>query len=282
MGDVSFGHRTWTSEPRPGALAAYRAVLASRIRAQRSYRTSFAVDMVGAMTVSIVELIELAVIFGSVGTLGGLDVRAGLLVFGIAETSFALADLVVGHLDRLPRYLRAGTWDVFCIRPQPLLLQLITSDISLKRLARVGVGVACIVGALIVNDIDWTAGRAGMLALALTFAPLLYAALFVSAAGVQFVLVNGAEFTNAFTYGGRYAGTQPASVWPRSLAAVFGFLVPVAFTAYLPALVILGLPGGGFLPAWLAWFLPLAAAWCWLVAMTLWHFGVRHYQGGGG
>ena len=62
---------------------------------------------------------------------------------------------------------------MFCIRPQPLLLQLITSDISLKRLARVGVGVACIVGALIVNDIDWTAGRAGMLALALIRPPAL-------------------------------------------------------------------------------------------------------------
>jgi ABC-2 type transport system permease protein len=63
---------------------------------------------------------------------------------------------------------------------------------------------------------------------------------------------------------------------------LFGYLVPVVFTAYLPTLALLDLPGPSGLPAWLAWLTPVAAAWVWLLAFALWRWGTAHYQGGGG
>jgi ABC-2 type transport system permease protein len=83
-------------------------------------------------------------------------------------------------------------------------------------------------------------------------------------------------------YGGRYAASQPASVWQRPVKAVFGFLFPMAFTAYLPVVTLLELPSGGWLPAWTGWCAPVAAAWTWTLALLTWRVGVRHYQGGGG
>ena len=47
---------------------------------------------------------------------------------------------------------------------------------------------------------------------------------------------------------------------------LFTFVIPATLTAYLPALLILGLPGPAFLPAWLGWFAPLFAGWIWLLA----------------
>jgi len=64
----------------------------------------------------------------------------------MADMTFALADLSFGHLDTLPDFLRAGTLDVFYLRPQPILLQLITSDISLRRLARAMTTTRCRAG----------------------------------------------------------------------------------------------------------------------------------------
>ena len=55
--------------------------------------------------------------------------------------------------------LRAGTLDVFYLRPQPLLLQLVTSDVSLRRLARAAVGVAALVVGLVVNDVAASPGH---------------------------------------------------------------------------------------------------------------------------
>jgi ABC-2 type transport system permease protein len=262
--------------------APYRAVLASRMRSQRSYRANFLLDLVSSVLVGLVELAEVWVVFRSVGSLGGLDLGAVVLVFGVADVAFSLADLAFGHCDTIPTYLRAGTLDVFYLRPQPLLLQLITSDISLRRLARAAVGVAALVAGIAMNDVAWDVRAVALLVLAVLSAVVTFAAMFVWAGGAQFYLIDGAEATNAFVYGGRYAATQPASVWSRPLVVVFGFFFPMAFTAYLPVVTLLGLPAPDWMPGWLGWCAPLAAAWAWVLALVTWRAGVRHYQGGGG
>lgn len=263
-------------------LSPYRAVLASRMRSQRSYRANFALDLASSLLVGVVELAEVWVVFHAVGSLGGLDVTAALLVFGLADLAFSLADLAFGHCDTLPTYLRAGTLDVFYLRPQPLLAQLVTSEISLRRLARAGVGAVALGAGLVLNPVPWDAGAVALLVLAVVSGIATFAAMFVWAGGAQFYLVDGAEATNGFVYGGRYAATQPASVWGRPLVVVFGFFFPMAFTAYLPVVTLLGLSGPDWMPGWLGWCAPLAAVWAWVLALLTWRAGVRHYQGGGG
>jgi len=265
-----------------GRLRPYRAVLSSRVRSQRAYRASFATDLAGSGLVGAVELAEVWVLFHNVTALGGLRFNQILLVFGLADLAFSLADLSCGHLDTLPAYIRAGTLDVFYLRPQPVLLQLITSDIALRRLARAGVGLASLSAGLVTSGAPWGPRTAALLALGLASGYATFAGLFVWAAGLQFFLLDGAEMTNAFVYGGRYAATQPAAVWTRPLKAVFGFFFPMAFTAYLPALAILRLPGPPWLPSWLGWCGPAAAAWTWAMGLLCWRWGMRRYQGGGG
>lgn len=260
----------------------YRAVLASRVRAQRAYRAGFALDLASSLLVGLVELAEVWIIFHNVRVLGGLDFHAILLVFGLSNIAFSVGDLLVGHLDTLPTYIRAGTLEAFYLRPLPVLAQLMTSEISLRRLTRIGVAAVCLGFGLTLNDIAWSAANVALLVITVVFGAAIFAGLFVCAASLQFFLVNGAELTNSFTYGGSYAASQPASVFPTPLKLVFGYLVPVAFTAYLPTLAVLGLPGPAGLPAGLAWFIPVAAAWVWGLAAVLWRCGIKHYQGGGG
>ncbi|MCM3883051.1 ABC transporter permease [Frankia sp. R82] len=263
-------------------LRPYRVVLASRARSQTAYRANFALDLVSSLLAAVVELAEIWVLFHAVTRLGGLEFQQMLLVFGLADLAFSLADLTFGHCDELSDYLRAGTLDVFYLRPQPLLLQLVTCDISLRRLARASVGVGALGAGLAVNDIAWGASSVALVVVALVSGVAMFAALFVWAAGAQFFLIDGAEMTNAVTYGGRYAATQPASVWSRPVRAVFGFAVPMAFTGFLPTLRLLGLPGPAWFPTWLGWCGPLAALWVWGMALLSWRWGVRHYRSGGG
>lgn len=265
-----------------GDLAAYRAVLASRVRSQRAYRANFYLDLGSSALIGLIELAEVWLLFRSVPSLGGLTFAHILLVFGLGDLCYSLADMVFGHCDTLPTYLRAGTLDVFYLRPQPLLLQLIASDITLRRLTRAAVGLVAAVVAVSINDVHWSLAKVAVVALVLTCSTAIYAAMYVWAAGVQFFVIDGAELTNAFVYGGRYASTQPASIWSQSLRVLFGFVFPLAFTAYVPVLYLLDLPGPwGFSPE-LVWCLPLLAAWTWTFALLMWRAGTRHYQGGGG
>ncbi|WP_063021647.1 ABC transporter permease [Nocardia niwae] len=260
----------------------YVAVLRSRIRAQRSYRLSFATELSSAFLVGLVELAEVWLIFRTARVLGGLDLDGALLLFGLSNTSFALSQVLFGHLDTLPVLIRMGQLDAYHLRPQPLLLQLITSDVSLRRFARAAVSIVALAVGLTRNDIAWNATTAILLTLTLLGGIALFGGVFVCAAGLQFYLIDGSELTNSFTYGGSFAATQPASVFPTPMRLLFGFAIPVAFTAYLPTLALLRLPGPPLLPTWLAWLTPVAALWVWLLALTLWRSGTRHYQGGGG
>ncbi|MFI9504838.1 ABC transporter permease [Nocardia sp. NPDC052566] len=260
----------------------YAAVLRSRIRAQRMYRLSFASEVFSAFLIGLVEFAEVWVIFDKVGVLGGLDLNGALLLFGLSNTGFALAQVLFGHLDTLPALIRLGQLDAYHLRPQPLLLQLITSDISLRRFARAAVAIAILGLGLWRNDIHWGPAPSALLILTLVGGIALFGGVFVCAAGLQFFLIEGSELTNSFTYGGSFAAMQPASVFPTPLKLLFGFAIPVSFTAYLPTIALLDLPGPPLLPSWLAWLIPVAAGWVWFVAMGLWRIGTRHYQGGGG
>lgn len=260
----------------------YAAVLRSRIRAQQAYRLSFVSEVFSAFLIGLVEFAEVWVIFHNVRVLGGLDLNAALLLFGFGQSTFALAQVLFGHLDTLPTLIRMGQLDAYHLRPQPLLLQLITSDISLRRFARAAVALVVLGFGFLRNDIDWNAAAFGLVLLTLIGGIALFGGIFVCAAGLQFYLIDGAELTNSFTYGGSFAAVQPATVFPTPLKLLFGFAIPVCFTAYLPTIALLGLPGPALLPAWLAWLTPLAVLWVWLLALSFWRFGTRHYQGGGG
>ncbi len=263
-------------------LPAYRALVGSRVDAQLGYRAGFALDVLGSIGIGVLEASEIYVLFHNVDTLGGLSLGPALLVFALANLSFSLADVVTGHLDELPRFIRTGTLDAMLLRPLPVLAQLVTSDISLRRLGRAGLALVVLVVALPMAVQDWTPPVVAMVVLAPLTGTAIFAALFTAAAGAQFWLVDGAELTNAFTYGSSYVASYPASVLAAPVRAFFSFVVPAAFTSYLPALVITGLPGPAGLPAGLGWWAPVAAAAAWAAAWALWRAGLRHYTGAGG
>jgi ABC-2 type transport system permease protein len=267
---------------RPSELAAHRAVLVSRLRAQVAYRTSFGFDIAASVMLGLADLTEVYILFHNVKALGGLDFRGALLVFGLSRTGFAIANAVAGQLDSIPTYIRAGTLDVLLLRPQPVLAQILTGDVQLRRLGSMVVALSALAAALGRGGITWTPAKVALLALTPLVSAVLFAGLFLAAGAAQFWLVDAAEVTNSFTYGSSYAGSFSSAVLPMPLRLLFAFAIPAAFTAYLPVLVILDLPGPAGLPAWLGWCAPAAAVFGWAVALGAWRAGLRHYTGAGG
>jgi len=265
-----------------GDLAAYRAVLGARLRSQLAYRTSFWLDVFGAVMVAVTDFTEIYVIFHNVPTLGGLDLPAAMLVFGLATIGFAFANMVCGELDTMPQFIRTGTLEVMLLRPLPLLAQLITADVRLKRIGGAVVGLVTLVLGIRLAHVAWTPQAAALAAVTPLLGAALFSALFVAAGALQFWLVDSPEVTNSFTYGSAYASRYSGAALPLPVRLFFAFVVPAAFTAYLPTLAILARPGPPWLPGALGWYGPLAVAIAWTVALLLWRAGVRRYTGAGG
>jgi ABC-2 type transport system permease protein len=268
--------------PDRSAIEAYRVLIGSRIRSQLAYRASFWLNVATSVAVGLVEFVEIYAIFANVPVFGGLDLRQSALVFALGNIGFALADTIFGQLDTIPTYLRLGRLEVLLVRPMPLLLQLVTSEVHMRRLGRLAVGVLIAAIVLPGLDLTYTAGTVYLLVITPFVGAAIYGALFAMAGGLQFFLINGPEFTSAFVYGSSYAGQLPGSVLITPIRILFTFVFPATVTAYLPALLIMGLPGPRFLPAWLGWFAPVFAAWAWLLAWLAWRAGIRRFTGAGG
>src|SRR4030095_8324362 len=140
------------------AAEAYRVLIGSRIRSQLAYRTSFWLNVATSVAVGLVEFVEIYAIFANVPVFGGLDLRQSALVFALANMAFALADTIFGQLDTIPSYLRLGRLAFLLARPLPRLLQLVTSDVQMRRLGRLAVGVLIVAIVLPGLDITYTAG----------------------------------------------------------------------------------------------------------------------------
>jgi ABC-2 type transport system permease protein len=265
----------------PTVAGAYRALIRSRVAAQASYRASFTIDVVTQMFLVVVEFVEIYVIFHQVDSLGGFSYAEVALMYGLASAAFGIADGVVGHLDRLPFYVRTGQFDALLLRPLSALGQLLTSDFSLRRVGRVAIGLVVLAIALNVVDIDWNPVRVALLVVTPLAGAVVFSSVFVATSAIGFWLVEGMEFANAFTYGGNYLSSFPFNIFGNLMRRFFTFVIPAAFVAYLPTLALLGRDDPAGLPGWLSWCALPAALLSAAAAGLLWRTGLRQYVGAG-
>jgi ABC-2 type transport system permease protein len=264
-----------------GTIAIYRSIVASRLRSQLAYRTSFWLDLIAQAFGQTIELLAILVVFTQVSTLGGFTADEVVLIFGLASCAFGLADLCVGQVERLPEYIRTGEFDVMLLRPLGTLPQLLSADVALKRVGRIAVGLAAYGWALARLDLDWIPLRILVAVAAPLVGAVILGALWVAANAVSFWVVDGREVANAVTYGSNFTTSYPITVYGPWLRRLMCYAVPGAFVAYFPALALLDRPDPLGLPEAMRYTAPLVAALAVLGAGAIWRLGVRHYQGTG-
>jgi ABC-2 type transport system permease protein len=251
------------------------------VRSQLTYPVSFALDTLGQALAQGGELVVILAVFTQVDTLGGFTRDEVLLIYGFAGISFGLADLAVGQLDELPRWIRTGELDVLLARPLGLLPQLMTSDLQLRRLGRAAVGAVVLVVVLVQGEVEPTPLNALLILGTPLIGATITSAIWVVTCSVSFWVIEGREIANAFTYGSQLTTAYPITVFGPWLRGLLCFAVPSAFVAYFPALALLDRPDPLGLPHFLRYAAPLVAVAAVLAAALVWRTAVRHYQGAG-
>jgi len=262
-------------------LGVHLRILRSRVRSQLAYPVSFGLDALGQAIAQANELAVILVVFAQVESLGGFTRDEVLLIYGLAGISFGLADLAVGQLDELPRWIRTGELDVLLARPLGLLPQLMTSDLQLRRLGRAAVGTVVLVVVLVQGDVELTPLNALLVLSTPLIGATITSSIWVSTCAVSFWVIEGRELANAFTYGSQLTTAYPITVFGPWLRRLLCYAVPAAFVAYFPALALLDRPDPLGLPHLLRYAAPLVAVAAVLVAALVWRTAVRHYQGAG-
>ena len=264
-----------------GRVGVYAALVRAQIRAQTQYRLSFAFDLLFNVVITFVDTVTILVIFRITPVLGGFDLPDALLLSALAGIAFALADLSVGNIERLPKYVREGLLDTVLVRPLGALSQLIVGDLSIRRIGRIVQGLGVLIVAVVLADVRFTPAVAAMLIIVPLAGAVTFAAIFVTGASLSFWLVEAGEVANAFTYGGRDFTLYPTTVYTGWFRRAFAYGLGFAAVIYFPTLAILGRPDPLGTPTWLHWVAPgVAVVWCG-VAWLAWRTGIRRYRSTG-
>jgi ABC-2 type transport system permease protein len=233
------------------AFVLWHRLVGAQVRSQLQYRASFALDAIGSFLISFLDFFAVLIIFHNVPRLGAWDVHEVAFLYAISMISFALTDLVIGHLDQLPQKVRDGNFDLLLVRPRGTLLQVTALDFQLRRLGKALQGVV-------------------------------FASVWVVGSTISFWTTESGEFTNAFTYGGNFLTEYPIDIYSSWARRFLAYLIPLGFVAYFPALYILDKPDPLGLPRVLEFISPLVALVSAVVAGAVWRFAVRHYRSAGG
>jgi ABC-2 type transport system permease protein len=264
------------------SIKLYTRLVRGHIRGQLQYRASFAADVVASAIVSVLDFVAILIIFSNVPALGGWSIAEVGVLFGLSTVAFAITDLVVGHLDRLPDLIRSGTFDLVLVRPRGTLLQVIASDFALRRLGRAVQGLAVLIWALSNVEIAWTWDRVLLVPVTVASAVGIFAGLWITLICVVFWFVDGRETVNAFTDGGTFLAQYPLEIYGQWVRRFFAYVVPSAFVAYLPATYLLQRTPVDDLPTWVTLSSPAVAVVVGIVGGLTWRFAVRHYRSAGG
>lgn len=263
-------------------ILVWRRLVGAQIRSQLQYRASFTLDVLGSFWISFVDFLVVLTIFHNVSRLNTWTVHEVALLYALSSITFAVTDLLIGHLDQFPQKIRDGSFDVVLVRPRGTLFQIVASDFATRRAAKALQGGIVLVYALGGVTIHWNVWRVLVLLASLPSAVVIFASVWVMGACIAFWTTDGGEFTNAFTYGGTSMAQYPFDVYARWLRRFLGYFVPLAFVCYFPVLYVLGKRDPLGLPRVLDFASPAVALAAACVAGSVWRFAVRHYRSAGG
>jgi ABC-2 type transport system permease protein len=256
-------------------------LLGGKLRSMAAYRTSFAIELLSNLGSTVLDVVTVFVLYRATAVVGGFSLAESLLMTGLTAAGFTLADMIVGNIDDLKRYVRTGTLDTVLIRPLRVLPQLVFMDLPLRKLLRLAFGIFVYAAALVANHIQWTAARALLAVVAPIAAGVFFGAIFVLTASLAFWWVESGEIGASFTYGGRDFTSYPITVYGDWFRDLFAYALGFGLVAYQPALALLGRTDPLGLPAWAGYAAPLVAAPAVAIAALVWGTGIRHYRSTG-
>ena len=244
------------------------------------YRSSLLMQVIAQFVMTGGEMLAVVVLltrFRAVGHWGAGEI---MFFFGVMQATFALTEMLGRGITSFAWFVQRGEFDALILRPRPLLVQVMVSQLDPRRLGGIAVGVIAMLVAGARLSIQWTLLKALLLAEVVVGSMLLLLGLFMIEATVSFFSVKSIEMVNVLTYGGRSACQYPVDVYPNVLRFLFTYLAPFAMCMHWPVSWVIGAPMVT-LPVWGYFLTPLAGAGFFAIMVRVWYIGVKHYRSTG-
>lgn len=254
----------------------YCHYVAIHIRSALQYKASFFLSVTGQFLVSFSVFAGIYFMFRRFPSVEGYTYEEVIFCFGIMLMEFSIAEMAVRGFDSFSPMVKTGEFDRVLVRPRSNVLQVLGSKFELTRIGRILQGIVIFVYVIMKANICWNGWKVTAVIFMLVGGTALFSGLFMIYAALCFFTLEGLEFMNVFTDGGREFGRYPIGIYGKRMLQFCTFIIPYALVQYYPALYILGREDRiGCV------FVPLLACLFLVPCYLLWRFGVRHYQSSG-
>lgn len=258
------------------ALHLYVHYMSLNVRSAMQHKASFFLQIAGQLMTSFTTFLGIYFMFLRFQSVAGYTYSDVLLCFSIVLMQFSLAEMFARGFDTFSGMVRRGEFDRVLVRPRGEILQVLGSKFELTRMGRLIQGTMILIYVLMTVDVHWSALRVLTLVSMLLGGVLLFSGLFLVYAAFCFFTLEGLEFMNVFTDGGREYGKYPIDVYGRRMQQFATFIIPYTLVQYYPLQILIGRSDN-----WTYALYPMGVLVFLAACYAFWRFGVRHYTSSG-
>ena len=254
----------------------YLKYFSIHLRSQMQYKASFILTMLGQFLVSFSMFLGIYFMFLRFNQVEGFTYSEVLLCFAIVLMAFSIAECFARGFDSFSSMISNGEFDRIMVRPRNEIFQVLSSKIELSRIGKLIQAVIVFAYAIPTSGVIWSADKIITMLLMIISGVIVFSGLFIIYASICFFTIEGLEFMNIFTDGGREFGKYPFSIYGNEVLKFFTYIIPLALFQYYPFLYLIGRE-----QSIIYMLLPLAGMLFLIPCYTFWRIGIRHYKSTG-
>ncbi|MDR2570529.1 MAG: ABC-2 family transporter protein [Oscillospiraceae bacterium] len=254
----------------------YTKYISIHFRSQMQYKTSFFLTIIGQFLVSFTVLLGLYFMMNRFHSVDNFSLPEVLLCFATVLMAYSLAECFARGFDQFPQMISNCELDRVLVRPRSVVFQVLAGKVEFTRLGRLTQAVLVFCYAIPASGVDWSWDKIITLILMIACGMIVFFGLFLVYAAVSVFTIEGIEFMNVLTDGGREFGTYPFSIYGEGILKFLTYIIPLALFQYYPLLYLLGIEDN---PVYM--FMPLMSLLFLIPCFAFWRFGLHRYKSTG-
>lgn len=247
------------------------------LRSTLQYR-AWPINILTVAVNSVVDFLGMLILFMRFGSIGVWTVNHVLLLYGLATTSFGLAEWFSRGYDVFPWQVSSGFFDRILLRPRNTFLQVMGQRFEFQRFGRVAVGLGCISYAITHLHCSFDLFSGVALLGAVIGGWMVYTGIFIFLSTLSFWTLQPLDIMYIFTNATLQYAQIPLPLLGRTIQRFLTMVLPLGLCYYYPAMVIADTAD---FPQWIGFMALPGGLVFFSLALWVWRLGVRHYHSSG-
>ncbi len=257
-------------------LRIYGKILAQDLKSKMSYRADFIISTIGMICTNIAGFISFWILFSRFPSINGWGYYEILFLYGFSLVSLTPVQCFFDNNWSLRQYVYSGDFIKYCFRPINLFFYFQSEVFDVKGLGQLAFGLGTLIFAWVKLGLGFSVLMILKMIVFLLTASLIMIALQNAAAATCFWIQNSFYVLDLVMRFKDYA-KYPVTIFNSVFRFIFTFVIPIAFIAYYPSLVILR-PDAVPVLSWISPVIGLVFFW---LSYRFWMFGALKYSGTG-